>query len=112
MAARGVLAIVVITSAALVRPAAPSASGGYCPRLHDSRAEVIRLSDHLGCSAASMAALKTVESAAGYYKSPSWFCRWGQGGTRPIRIRDHVYFAGYCMKRSDTQEVAFLGRRL
>jgi hypothetical protein len=108
----GVVAVVVVTSAALARPAAPSASGGFCPGLQDSRAEVIRLAARLGCSAAPRVALKTIESSAGFYKSPDWFCRWGQGGTRLVRIGSHVYYAGFCVSRSHNQEATFLGRRL
>lgn len=110
--ARGIVALTVVAAVGLVRPAEPSASSGYCPRVSDSQAEVIHLSARLDCGAAARAALKTIGSAIGYYKSSRWYCRWGQGGTRPIRVAGHVYYGGFCVSRLRNREITFLGRRI
>jgi hypothetical protein len=96
----------------LALPATPSARGRYCAPIRDLRAEVIRLSSDLGCGAVRRLALKTAESSLGYYKSRSWYCRWGQGGTRPIRVKGHVYYAGFCDSVPSFRGATFLGRRL
>jgi hypothetical protein len=92
--------------------AAPSARGSYCAKIRDSHAEVIRLSQALGCGAVRKLALKTTESSLGYYRSRHWYCRWGQGGTRPIRVRGRVYYGGFCDSVPGFREATFLGRRL
>jgi hypothetical protein len=112
VAASGLVVLAAVAAIGLVRPAEPFASSGYCPRVSDSHAEVIHLSARLGCGAAGGAALETVGSAIGYYKSRRWYCRWGQGGTRPVRIAGHIYYGGFCVSRPHGRETTFLGRRL
>ena len=92
--------------------ATPSARSGHCAPIRDSRAEVIRLSSNLGCGTVRTLALKTTESGIGYYKSKSWYCRWGQGGTRPIRVNGHVYYTGFCDSVPSFRGATFLGRQL
>jgi hypothetical protein len=108
------LAVVLAVVAVLVLPlpATPSARGRYCPPLRDEHAEVIHLSARLGCGAVRRLALKTTESSLGYYKSRHWYCRWGQGGTRPIRVNGRVYYGGFCDSVPEFREASFLGRRL
>ena|SRR5579864_2657477 len=93
-------------------PAAPSARTAYCAPIRDSRAEVIRLSADLGCGTVRRLALKTTENSLGYYKSKSWYCRWGQGGTRPVHVNSHVYYAGFCDSVPSFTGATFLARRL
>jgi len=112
-----VLAELVIATAAtialmLVIPATNDAKGTYCTPIHGAHAEVRHLSISLGCSAAGKAALRTIESNIGYFKSHTWYCRWGQGGTRPIRLGRHIYSAGFCVSKPSYREVTFLGRRI
>jgi hypothetical protein len=109
---RLVVAVAVVSTVLLAVAGAPSAQGRYCTPIRDTRAEVIRLSSDLGCGTVGKLALKTTENSLGYYKSRSWYCRWGQGGTRPIRISGHVYYAGFCYRVPSFQGVAFLGRQL
>jgi hypothetical protein len=104
--------IAVVAALALPFPATPSARGRYCPPLRDAHAEVIHVSARLGCGAVRRLALKTTESSLGYYKSRHWYCRWGQGGTRPIRVNGRVYYSGFCDSVPTFREATFLGRRL
>jgi len=106
------IALAVVGALALALPAAPLARGSYCAPIRDSHAEVIRLSANLGCGAVRRLALKTTESSLGYYRSRHWYCRWGQGGTRPIRVHGHVYYGGFCDAVPAFREATFLGRRL
>lgn len=70
------------------------------------------MSVKLGCGVPRNLALKTIASSAGYYKSRDWYCRWGQGGTRPVSVDGHVYYGGFCYNASSRREASFLGRRL
>jgi hypothetical protein len=102
----------VTLAVALVIPATNAAKGSYCPPIRGSHAEVRDLSARLGCGVPGTVALRTVDSNDGYFKSQSWYCRWGQGGTRPIRLGGYVYFGGFCASKPSYREVSFLGRRL
>ena len=106
------IAVGAVGALALALPTMPSAGGRYCAPIRDSRAEVIRLSAHLGCGAVRRLALKTTESSLGYYRSSHWYCRWGQGGTRPIHVNGRVYYGGFCDSVPAFREASFLGRRL
>ena len=88
------------------------AHSAYCAPIRDSRAEVVSLSSTLGCGAIRRVALRTTESRYGYYRSSSWYCRWGQGGTSPVHYDGHVYFAGFCASVPSFRGTGFLGRRL
>ena len=96
----------------LAVPGAPSARGRCCAPVRDTRAEVVHLSPALGCGTVRVLALKTTANALGYYRSRGWYCRWGQGGTRPIRVNRRVYFTGFCYRVPSFRGAAFLGRRL
>jgi hypothetical protein len=96
----------------LVVPATNDASVSFCAPISGPHAEVRHLSAGLGCGAAGRVAVRTVESSDGYFKSHSWYCRWGQGGTRPIRVGGYVYYAGFCASKPGYREVTFIGRRL
>ncbi|HSZ69269.1 MAG TPA: hypothetical protein VK756_02795 [Solirubrobacteraceae bacterium] len=85
---------------------------GRCPTARTTDAEVIHFSAELGCGTARRVALETVASADGYYKSDGWYCRWGEGGTRPLRVGAHTYSGGFCYRASTRREATFLGRRL
>lgn len=108
--------LVIVTAVALgvvlVVPATNDARAIYCAPIIGSHAEVRHLSARLGCGAVGRVALRTVESGDGYFKSRSWYCRWGQGGTRPIRLGGYVYYAGFCASKPSYREVTFLGRRV
>jgi hypothetical protein len=106
------VALAAVGALLLALPATPSARGSYCAPIRDSRAEVIRLSSDLGCGTVRGLALKTAENGLGYYRSRNWYCRWGQGGTRPIRVNGHVYYAGFCDSVPSFRGATFIGRRL
>jgi hypothetical protein len=109
---RLLIALAAVGALVLALPRMPSAHGGYCAPIRDPRAEVIHLSAHLGCGAVRKLALKTTESSLGYYKSRHWYCRWGQGGTRPIHVHGRIYYGGFCDSVPAFAEATFLGRRL
>lgn len=71
---------------------------------------VIRLQRTLGCTTGLRLAARTV-SAGGYLKAGGYYCPWGQGGTRPIRVSSHIYYGGFCYRSSDDREAQFLARR-
>lgn len=98
--------------AACALPATLSARAAYCSPLRDAHAEVFQMSTQLGCGTARAVALKTVESGGGYFKSSRWYCRWGEGGTIPIKTNDHVYYSGFCAAVPGFRQANFLGRRL
>ena len=104
-------AVGALAALALLGASATSARPSYCPPIHDAHAQVVSLSATLGCGAVGHVALATVESSLGYYKSKHWYCRWGQGGTRPVRYHGHVYYAGFCASVPSFRTVSFLGRR-
>ncbi len=93
-------------------PATLSAKVAYCAALRDAHAEVIQMSTALGCATARDVALKTVQSGGGIYKSSRWYCRWGEGGTIPIKLNHHVYYSGFCAAVPGFRQANFLGRRL
>lgn len=74
------------------------------------RIHVMRLKTVLKCSAALPPAVRVVNNG-GYYQSKRWYCRWGQGGTRPIRVNGKVYWAGSCMVVSTGREFSFIAHR-
>ena len=71
---------------------------------------VIRLQRTLGCAIGLRLAARTVR-AGGYLKAGGYYCRWGQGGTRPIRVNGRIYYGGFCYRSSDGREAQFLARR-
>jgi hypothetical protein len=104
--------IAIVVAPALALPAAPSAHTAYCVPTRNSHAEVIHMSVDLGCGVARQLALKTAGTSTGYYKSRGWYCRWGQGGTRPVRVNGRIYYGGFCYSARSRREATFLGRRL
>ncbi len=102
----------IVAAPGLAMPTAPSAHTADCAPARNTHAEVIHMSDKLGCGVARQLALKTAGTSTGYYKSRAWYCRWGQGGTRPVRVNGHIYYGGFCYNASSRREATFLGRRL
>lgn len=97
--------------ALLVLAAPASAASKHCKRLQSGGAEVIRLERSLGCGVAIRRAVLAVIRDDGYYRRGNLYCRWGQGGTRPVRVKGKTYYGGFCMDRRTEEEVSFLGRK-
>jgi hypothetical protein len=72
---------------------------------------VIRLQRTFGCKTGVRLAAAVV-NGDGYYEDLRYYCRWGQGGTRPIRVNCRTYVGGFCYWRGDKREASFLARRI
>jgi hypothetical protein len=46
----------------------------------------------------------------GFLQTDVFYCRWGQGGTRPIRRASKVFYAGFCFNDDTEAEATFLAR--
>jgi hypothetical protein len=110
------LVLAVLACACLVGLAADgstpaTAAPATCPPATRDSVRVIRLQRGLGCKTGLRLAVAAVNDG-GYYKDSRRYCRWGQGGTRPIRVNGHVYYSGFCYRVSDMREAGFLARRI
>jgi hypothetical protein len=87
-----------------------TAAQRYCkPRTKDG-VRVIRLQRVFGCKT-GVRLVAAVVNGGGYYEDIRYYCRYGQGGTRPIRVRGHTYYGGLCYREDDKREASFLARR-
>lgn len=79
---------------------APSAGArtATCAPFAQGSIRVVRLERSFGCGRAMRARVVATVRAGGYLRRNGWYCRWGQGGTRPVRVRGLVYYAGYCSR--------------
>jgi len=82
-----------------------------CPPATKDGVRVIRLRRALGCNTGLRLAARVV-NGDGYFQDSRYYCRWGQGGTKPIQINGRTYLAGFCYRKSDEEEVGFLARRV
>ncbi len=108
------LALLACVSVAIVAwdgPAPATAASATCPAATKDGVRVIRLQRSLGCKTGLRLAVAAVKDG-GYYKDSRVYCRWGQGGTRPIRVNGRIYYAGFCYRVSDMREADFLARRI
>lgn len=106
---RGVLLLAVVAAASVAVPSAALAAQapGRCASITTPAVEVIRLQSVLGCgSALRSAVVRAVRE--GFVGRDGYYCRWGQGGTRPIVVAGRTYFGGFCYRRG--REASFLGR--
>lgn len=88
-----------------------SAAPRYCkPRTKD-RVRVIQLRRTFGCRRGLRLAAAVV-NGGGYYQDLHYYCRFGQGGTRPVRVHGHTYYGGFCYRDADKREATFLARRI
>jgi hypothetical protein len=114
-AVRAVVIVALAAAACLTATsstaATASATTKACPAATKHGVRVIRLQRTLGCTTALTLAIRAVNDH-GYYQDSRYYCRWGQGGTRPIRVNGRSYFAGFCYRKRDEKEASFLARRL
>jgi hypothetical protein len=71
---------------------------------------VVKLERLFGCKTGLRLAVATV-NGDGYYSEGDLYCRWGQGGTRTIRVGGVEYIPGFCTHSGDEREATFLARR-
>lgn len=91
--------------------ATASARSNSCPAATKNGVRVIRLQRALGCATGLTLAARAVRGD-GYYQDARYYCRWGQGGTRAVRVNGRSYIPGFCYRKRDEREVGFLARRL
>jgi hypothetical protein len=70
---------------------------------------VIELEDGLGCAQGAELASYTVLDG-GYYQDDVHYCRWGQGGTRPVERAGRTFYTGFCFDKATEVEATFLAR--
>jgi hypothetical protein len=99
-------ALVALTVA--LNGAAPAQAAECPPRTLDG-VRLLELGDSLGCGPGAQLASATVLDG-GYYDDDAYYCRWGQGGTRPIKRQDKTFYAGFCMDKANEIEATFLAR--
>jgi len=84
-------------------------AGRYCSPIRKD-VVVIRIKRTLGCSSTVRRAIaRTVRR--GDYRTRYFYGRWGQGGTRPIRVEGKIYYGGFVGRLPSYRETSFLGRR-
>lgn len=106
---RGVLFLVAVAAASVAAPSSALAAQtpGRCASITTPAVEVIRLQSVLGCGRALRSAVVRAVRE-GFVSRDGYYCRWGQGGTRPIVVAGRTYSGGFCHRRG--REASFLGR--
>jgi hypothetical protein len=94
------LAIVVGPSTALA---------AACPDTTVRGVRVIELTDELGCDEGASLASRTVRDD-GFLQTDVFYCRWGQGGTRPIKRDGKTFYSGFCLNEETEAQASFLAR--
>jgi hypothetical protein len=87
-------------------PAAPAAE---CPAVTIDGVRILELTDEHGCEQGANLASRTVLDD-GFLQSGVFFCRWGQGGTRPVKRSGRTFYAGFCFNEQTQGEATFLAR--
>jgi hypothetical protein len=77
--------------AALAATAPAPARAAACPPATVHGVRVVELTDERGCERGANLASRTVR-AHGYLETATFFCRWGQGGTRPIERNGRTFY--------------------
>jgi hypothetical protein len=93
--------------AVAVWPATARASD--CPDETVRGVRILDLTDALGCDAGADLAARTVRHD-GFLQTGGFYCRWGQGGTRPVKRRGKTFYAGFCFDDDTQAEANFLAR--
>src|SRR4051812_33775022 len=57
---------------------------------------IIELTDALGCNAGADLASRTVRHD-GFLQTDVYDCRWGQGGTTPVKRHGKIFYSGFCL---------------
>lgn len=90
--------------------AAPGpAQAADCPPVTVRGVRILELTDEHGCAQGARLASRTVRDG-GYLRTGAYFCRWGQGGTRPMKREGKTYYAGFCLNVETEAEASFLAR--
>jgi hypothetical protein len=104
----GSLLVGLIAAFAIV--AGPStAFAATCPDTTVKGVRVIELTDELGCDEGASLASRTVRDD-GFLQTDVFYCRWGQGGTGPIKRAGKTFYAGFCLNEETDTEATFLAR--
>lgn len=101
--------LLTLALAALAAAAPVPARAAGCPAVTVHGVRVVELTDEHGCVHGANLAGRTVR-AGGYLETDAFFCRWGQGGTRPIERKGRIFYAGFCFNRDTEAEASFLAR--
>jgi hypothetical protein len=80
-----------------------------CPPVTVRGVRILELTDEHGCDQGARLASRTVRNS-GYLRTPTFFCRWGQGGTRPIERDGKTFYSGFCANQETQAEASFLAR--
>jgi hypothetical protein len=88
-------------------PAAAQAAD--CPAVTIKGVRIVELGDGLGCTRGASLASRTVRHD-GFLKSGDVLCRWGQGGTKPIKRGGKTFYSGFCANVNTNAQASFLAR--
>jgi hypothetical protein len=89
--------------------AAVPAHAAACPTRTVDGVRIVELENSLGCDQGGELASATVLDG-GWYDDAVYYCRWGQGGTRPIKREGKTFYAGFCLDKATEVEAGFLAR--
>jgi hypothetical protein len=98
--------LTVLTLAAFVPATAHAAE---CPAVTVDGVRVVELTDEHGCDQGAKLASAGVMDG-GYLQDDTYYCRWGQGGTRPVKREGKTFYAAFCMDKDTEAEATFLAR--
>jgi hypothetical protein len=101
--------LALVAACAITGVAASPARAASCPASSIDGVRILELEDGLGCAQGAELASYTVLDG-GYYEDDVHYCRWGQGGTRPIERRGRTFYAGFCIDKTTEVEATFLAR--
>jgi hypothetical protein len=104
---RVLLAASGLALSCVVAPA--SVPAAYCPPVTVHGVRILELTDEHGCDQGARLASRTVRNR-GYLQTGPFFCRWGQGGTRPIEREGKTFYGGFCANEETEAEATFLAR--
>jgi hypothetical protein len=98
-----------LAAAAIAATLPTTARAAECPAVTVRGVRILDLTDEHGCDKGADLASRTVRKR-GYLQTDAFYCRWGQGGTRPIRRRGRTFYAGFCFNKQTEVEATFLAR--
>ena len=99
--------LIALTLLVAAWPAAARAAD--CPAVTIKGVRIVELTDDLGCARGGSLASRTVRHD-GFLKTGSILCRWGQGGTQPIKRRGRTFYSGFCADVNTNAQASFVAR--
>jgi hypothetical protein len=103
------LLLLLVISIVLIAATPAPARAGDCAPTTVRGVRIIELTDELGCDRGADLASRAVRHH-GFLKDGAFFCRWGQGGTAPIKRHGHTFFQGFCSNVDTDATATFLAR--